>query len=818
MATQNHTMRSHTAPPVSPPLPFKEIRDGGLLLLCCVLYMAVHFIPNLGGYDVMGSQWFYLALLDFVAAIFILLNKSDYKAGARRIFSNRFTHLYMALVLLAGLSIFAAINKTEMLVCYVRLVTTVVAFLNLSVLLNNRVHLFGLIAQVVSMVLLLESLYALYTFFQGISSVKLDTLILSLKSNTGNKNIFAASLVVKVPFALYCIYTQKISGRILNLAALFLGILSIFIVNARSSYVGLLLVAGIYIAFCLLSFRKDKRKELLLYRAAYLLLPLLIALFCANMILTSAQSFQDEKGGYGTVTERLGTIGLTNDASNYRFALWRHAIDYSKHHPLMGCGFGNWKLASIPYEKEYIDDLNVPAHSHNDFLETTAELGLAGGMLLLALFVVLIVYTVRTLRSNADNHVKLAAVFSLLALAGYFVDAALNFPGERPVMQVFFALITALNVTAFNKSRESAASGQAQAVETSQDTNAIPPSTSYALFTMLAMLPVINLTFLTYQSLRAQLVVLPDLDNEALTLPLNQVSHIFPSIPNLTSTGQPIDAIVGRYFYENKQYEQAIQLFDKGSKANPYIFYSDFMKADVYYVRNQVDSAYKYATIAYYNRPRAKTYYQTLIAVCAKKKDTAAINKAFFTYTRYRRLQPFGWNMYLMGTLNVLQKGTKELLSMADSALRLFPQDPDLLVRRQEIINSMGIPTNGFQVPPNLQSTYQQLQAAGKDAFGRNDFNNAALYFVKAASISSEDYSNNENAAISYFNMKEYAKSIVYFDKVIESKKASDGKSEFFKGAALINLGKKAEGCALLQAAKAKGYQAAEAIIRSNCG
>lgn len=66
--------------------------------------------------------------------------------------------------------------------------------------------------------------------------------------------------------------------------------------------------------------------------------------------------------------------------------------------------------------------------------------------------------------------------------------------------------------------------------------------------------------------------------------------------------------------------------------------------------------------------------------------------------------------------------------------------------------------------------------------------------------------------------MKEYAKSIVYFDKVIESKKASDGKSEFFKGAALINLGKKAEGCALLQAAKAKGYQAAEAIIRSNCG
>jgi O-antigen ligase/tetratricopeptide (TPR) repeat protein len=817
MATSNPAKPLHTLSFVQAGRSFRDIRNGGLPLLCCALYIAVHFIPNLGGYDVMSVQWFYLALLDFIVAVFILINKGDYKAGARRVFSNRFTHSYLALALLAGLSFFAAINKTEMLVCYVRLVATVIAFLNLSVLLNGRIYLFHLIAQVVSIVLLVESLYALYTFFQGISTVRLDMLILSLKGNTGNKNIFAASLVVKIPFTLYCIYSQKITGRVINLSALFLGILTIFIVNARSSYVGLLLITGIYIAFCLFTFWKYKRKELLLYRTGYLLLPLLIAFFSSNMILSSAQSFQDEKGGYGTVAERFGTIGFTNDASSYRFALWKHAVDYSKHHPLMGCGYGNWKLASIPYEKEYIDDMNVPAHSHNDFLETSAELGLPGGLLLLALFVILVVYTIRTLRSSSDDHVKLAAVFSSLALAGYFVDAVLNFPGERPVMQLFFALIAALNVAAFNQSSERAASSLVPATAPPHDNNAIAPSTSYALITILTLLPIINVTFLTYQSSRAQLLVTPDLENETLQLPLNQVRNIFPPIPNLTSTGQPIDAIVGRYFYENKQYDRAIQLFDKGSKANPYLFFSDFMKADVYYVTDQVDSAYKYASQAYYNRPRAKTYYQTLIAVCAKKKDTAAIRKAFLTYTKYRN-QPFGWNMYLMGTLNVLKKGTNELLSMADSALHLFPQDPDILTRRQEIVNSMGIPVNGFQVPANVQATYQQLQAAGRDAFGKGDYNNAAIYFIKAANISSEDYSNFENAAISYFNMKEYAKSIVYFDKVIGMKKAVDGKSEFFKGVALLNLGRKAEGCALLQVSKTKGYQAAEGIIRSNCG
>ena len=65
--------------------------------------------------------------------------------------------------------------------------------------------------------------------------------------------------------------------------------------------------------------------------------------------------------------------------------------------------------------------------------------------------------------------------------------------------------------------------------------------------------------------------------------------------------------------------------------------------------------------------------------------------------------------------------------------------------------------------------------------------------------------------------MKDWAKSIPYFDKVLSMKTATDGKSEYFKAAALINLGKKEEACPLLGIAKAKNYPGTDALINSYC-
>ncbi|MEK7199778.1 MAG: hypothetical protein AAB212_07660, partial [Bacteroidota bacterium] len=243
-------------------------------LFFCILYFAIHFIHYLGAIDPMCTHWFYLALLDLVVAIYLFAGKSHYTTAIKPVFNNGFSYLYLALFALASLSVFTALNRTEALVCYARFTVTIIAYFNIAILLHGRLHLFKLLAQVLAVILLVESLQTLIAFFNGLETMPLDNLILSLQGNTGLKNIFAATLVVKIPFVIYCIYTSGLWGKIIHMGILILGVLSIFIVNARSSYVGLALVLLVYLLFCVLQYFKERKTEPLLYRAGAVLLPM----------------------------------------------------------------------------------------------------------------------------------------------------------------------------------------------------------------------------------------------------------------------------------------------------------------------------------------------------------------------------------------------------------------------------------------------------------------------------------------------------------------------------------------------------------------
>ena len=65
--------------------------------------------------------------------------------------------------------------------------------------------------------------------------------------------------------------------------------------------------------------------------------------------------------------------------------------------------------------------------------------------------------------------------------------------------------------------------------------------------------------------------------------------------------------------------------------------------------------------------------------------------------------------------------------------------------------------------------------------------------------------------------MKQWERCLPWFDRVFAMKTSTDGKSEYFKAAALINLGKKEEACALLRISKGRGYTAADGLINGYC-
>ncbi len=795
-------------------------RADWLPLLFSALYLMVHFIPDMNAYDSFGPQWLYIIILDITGLAVLLTTQKLQPSHFSSVFGNLFSKTYLAYLLLAGISIFLSINPTEGWVCYARLIGTIVAFFNLSFLLYNRLHLFRVIAMVLSLILLIESIQTIHQFLTDVQNTDLSAVILSLKGQTGNKNIFAAGFVMKLPFAIYLIHTGRSLIKIVNACILTLAITTIVFLNARASYISLVLVFLFYIFLCLqLQFSEKKTSETIT-RLGFILIPLAISLLISQVELSSIKSIQNQAaGGYGTITERLGTVVSFNAENNQvRINLWQHAIDYTKKHPLMGCGYGNWKIASIPYQRFLTNDLIVPVHSHNDYLENFAELGIFGGLLYLLLFASITWFTFKTFFSGADTNSRMISLFSFMAFIGYSVDAFFNFPAERPLTQVFFALLCTINVLSYLETKNQGTGEQAEKENPESFKN---KKAAYGLIASLLLLPSLYITYLTYRSLVVQRVVLADIMNEPLKMNVNEVLGMFPPIPNLCATGQPIEGIKGRYLSEAGRYDEALALLDKGRIANPVIGYSEFLKAGLYFKQNKMDSAFRNAMYAYEVRPRANTYFQTLIAVLAKRGDTVNIKKAFETYNTYRK-EIFGWNLYILGLWNAKgNKGDAHLLALADSSIKLFKDDPGvslLKTRRTEIQNSMMSAAVGNISNTAIEQSNKlygdAVASFGAGVKGKNDLPKAGALFLKAYNLNPGNWVALENAAISYFNNQDWQKSILLFEKEIALNISVTGKPEYFLGVAMINTQQKAKGCGLLKTASTKGWKDADGIMK----
>ena len=237
-------------------------------LTLLALYVLVDFIPRGDSIDFNGPQWLYLSVVNLFAVIYL------YNANRGRIneVNQQFTgslaqmpsRMYTIFCILSGLSFFVAFNKNEFVVCYARCIIAFIAFANTATLITQTRRVLPFLAQIVSLILFYNVFQALQIFFNDVGELGFDGAVLNMKGVTGNKNIFASAIVVKIPFTLYCIYEGRKWKRILNLVILLLALYAIALANARSSYVGIIFELLVFIAFCVYEFlnHQDARKML----------------------------------------------------------------------------------------------------------------------------------------------------------------------------------------------------------------------------------------------------------------------------------------------------------------------------------------------------------------------------------------------------------------------------------------------------------------------------------------------------------------------------------------------------------------------------
>jgi O-antigen ligase/tetratricopeptide (TPR) repeat protein len=766
-------------------------------ILFTILYLLVHFIPDLGGADVMGAQWLYSSALDLVVLGYIFFNKSTYSEAIQAIYSYKFTLVFSALVIWAMGSYFYALNPTETLVTLARLITTYIIFINVSILFYKQdiEKVFNIVAYIVGFILLYDAIYVISTFNNNVKT-NFDPSIGSITGNHGNKNVMAASLLIKFPFIVWIIVRSKILVRVLCSFVLLLGTIALFLLSTRSTFVGLAIIIILFAATTFY-FRGKKDIKESLGRMVFFVLPVVVAFFISNLIIANATDTAEESIMNGAVTARIQSIKLENNASSGRLHLWEGAIDYATKHPFMGAGYGNWKLASIPYEKEFTNDLFVPYHSHNDFLEMFADLGIVGGLCFGLMFLLFPIYAFTIWRNKNAKAFHLPATISFMAVTCYAVDAFLNFPAERTAMQTMLAISAALVWIPL---------GHLKSTPIHSKKSWVPMV--YLVLAISLILPSIYIAKLTYDSLKVQKYVMGEIDADP-KMDLNEVKEGLPSIPNLSTSTLPIPALIARYEFRDKHYDEALRLLRESDNVNPSLHYNDFIRTAVFAAQQKFDSVSYYAKRAFYNWPRATSYYKNVIFAAAKQKDTVEIQKAFNLYNKYR---PSGeaWNQYLLGMYEVKNGTDAHLNSLLDSAIKTYPADSALFKNVISVFARSG----------NLalkNTVIVDYAAQGTQAFMKGNYTKAAQSYIKAIASDPNNYTHYENAGICYYTAKDFKNAVIYFDKAIKFPTANTGKSEFFMAMSFIALNNKPKACESLYAAKSKNYAGVDTYISQNC-
>ena len=751
-----------------------------------VLYLCIGFVPNWGAVDKIAPQWLVLSCVNLLASLYVLVHYNKFKLAISTLLVNVITLFYFLFFFWATASYFYAINPTEALVNIPRHANTLFMFLYLFLFLYQFSNANALIVWFVTIILGIE-VYSLLSQALEIYQTTGNINSNQLKGVTANRNIAAFSIVLKIPFLLLIVeYTKKRIIKLIVFVLSFFSVFSITIIASRASFIAVALVALGYLLLQCYNYFYFKKKTL--YKVSYIVIPIVLSLLFNQFIFAN-------KNSAANVISRAATIKVdgSDNSINQRLRYYQDALTQIKKSPLLGVGLGNWKIKSIDYDKNEIRGYVVPYHAHNDFIQLGAELGILGFLFYLGIFFSAVLVSLKIITSKSSEMQDKAYIFMMLiALGIYLIDANLNFPVARPQVLSTLTLILAIIVISYTKIREQ------KNIKIQGFGIGLP------IIGILVFIPSVSITNTTYNSLKAQMLILQDFNSNKYNLPLNQIENFIPPLPNITVTTIPMDAIKARYYYHYKKYDKALALAEKAKEANPYLRYPEILKSQIYAEKGEREKAWKYAKVAFENLPRNALHASQFVNLSMQLGKKDAIRDAFPLLTLYNDQN--NWKNYLIGVAQLFPPGQEPFVSQAASAVSLFPEN-------QDIMNLQRLITLGT----NRINKAAQYSQEGLNFFNVQDYAKAAIAFEKAIEANPLDYAHYENAATSNYLTGNLEKAQEQIDKVINELNPLNGKCEYIKSLILIKNGDPIAACPLLTASKNSGFSQANATFDQYC-
>ena len=400
---------------------------------------SIDFFPTCSAIEIIEPQFLYLAFLNLMGGLFIYSNSNIILQGLIQAFKNSSVFkLYGVFILLCCVSVFTSCNVGVSIISLTRLLLVFGLFLILSVLLHNRLYLIDKIITIIIIATFLQAFLGISDLIKFWDSSSISIGLSNLKGNTGNINIFASSLCIKIPFVLFGVISTIKWKKGLSFITLLMASSCIFLTASRAMFIALLLEIIVFSVGYIYLIRK---KSILLISICFAL----IASFVLSTYILNNSDGYDRK----SAVSRLENVSQDSSA-NARLTLWKNAAKMTKNYPLTGIGLGNWKVEFLGYEKYLFTGTTVSTHAHNDFIEVCVETGLVNGLLFLILIASIVSINLKRILGKEDMHAKRIAWLVVLILTGYTIDSLFNFPLYRPTIQLLFCFSIVLTVVNSN--------------------------------------------------------------------------------------------------------------------------------------------------------------------------------------------------------------------------------------------------------------------------------------------------------------------------------------------------------------------------------
>ncbi|MDO8281214.1 MAG: tetratricopeptide repeat protein [Thermodesulfovibrionia bacterium] len=203
---------------------------------------------------------------------------------------------------------------------------------------------------------------------------------------------------------------------------------AIFFSLSRGGVISLLV--GMLCLFALFSASSGRRKNLWLISGVLVLALSVMAWF-----------------GMGAVIERLQTLKDPFAAGKERLGVWKDIIDMIAENPWFGTGIGTFSHAFPLFKSEHLSSLYY-SHAHNDYLELTAELGIAGIISAFLCIIVFFISVTKKLVALPDKGLQAVGLGALSSCFAILVHSNTDFNFSIPSNAFLFFICSAIALIA----------------------------------------------------------------------------------------------------------------------------------------------------------------------------------------------------------------------------------------------------------------------------------------------------------------------------------------------------------------------------------